>query len=82
EAFLGEGEPDRMDIVFLGQMTKKGVLYGMIVAPTRFDKGVCWSFNLDLDLEKRELEGEVFYAEDDIGEPEPGSLFLKYKRGF
>jgi hypothetical protein len=54
----------------------------MIVAPTRFDKGVCWSFNLDLDLEKRELEGEVFYAEDDIGEPEPGSLFLKYKRGF
>jgi hypothetical protein len=82
EDFLSEGDPDRVDVVFLGQMTKKGILYGMLVAPNRFDKGVCWSFNLDVDLEKRELEGEVFYAEDEIGEAEPGSLFLKYKRGF
>jgi hypothetical protein len=82
EDFLSEGDPDRMDVVLFGQMTKKGILYGMIVAPNRFDKGVCWSFNLDIDLEKRELDGEVFYAEDDLGEAEPGSLFLKYQRGF
>ncbi|MFB2920451.1 hypothetical protein [Aerosakkonema funiforme] len=80
EDFIGENDQERVDVVILGQMTQKGNLYGVMVAPNRFEKGVCWTMNLAVDFEKRELEGEVFYAEDALSEGELGSMFLKYQR--
>ncbi len=77
-----ENAGDSVEVVFFGQITKRGNLYGMIVAPKRYNQGVCWALDLEVDIEKRELEGSVSYSEDSIDEGEPGSMFLKYQRGF
>ena len=78
--FAEEGVTDvKVDVVFLGQMTRKGMLYGAIVAPDRYDQGVCWAFNLELDFDNQELSGGVLYCEDALLEGEEGSMKLKYK---
>lgn len=83
EDFLNEENAnDSFEVVFFGQITERGNLYGMMVAPQRFNEGVCWSLDLAVDVEKRELEGGVSYSGDSIDAGEPGSLFLKYQRGF
>lgn len=78
--FAEEGVTDvKIDVVFLGQMTQKGMLYGAVVAPDRFDQGVCWAFNLDVDVDNRELSGGVLYSEDTLLEGEEGLMKLQYK---
>ncbi|HEY9852729.1 MAG TPA: hypothetical protein V6D28_24870 [Leptolyngbyaceae cyanobacterium] len=83
EDFITEDEgkePQLMDVVFLGQIVQRGNLYGIMVAPNRFEKGICWTLDLEVNIEQKELAGEVFYSEDYLGEGEPGSISIKYER--
>lgn len=77
--FAREPDPEDLSVpvVICGQITKKGKLYGVMVAPDRFD-GVCWAINLDIEEEKKELIGEVMYYETTPDQAEPGSMELKF----
>jgi hypothetical protein len=81
---FAQAEPSEENIsvpvVILGQITNKGSISGLMVAPDRYD-GVSWVLSLQIHLEKKELTGEVMYFENTPCESELGTMELEYKHG-